>query len=151
MAAAVLRRRLDEAGLADRVAVESAGTGRWHIGEPADPRARAALRERGYSAGGHAARHFGATSFAEYDLVLALDRDILAELHSVAPNDAPRDAVQMLRAYDPRALAMGDLDVQDPYYGGADGFMRVLDQVEPAVDGLVDALRRELGDELRAD
>jgi protein-tyrosine phosphatase len=56
----------------------------------------------------------------------------------------------MLRTYDPAALAAGDLDVQDPYYGPDDGFDRVLDQVEAAVDGLVEALRRELADDPRA-
>jgi protein-tyrosine phosphatase len=56
----------------------------------------------------------------------------------------------MLRTYDPAALAAGDLDVQDPYYGPDDGFDRVLDEVEAAVDGLVEALRRELADEPRA-
>jgi protein-tyrosine phosphatase len=57
----------------------------------------------------------------------------------------------MLRVYDQDALAGGELDVQDPFYGGADGFVRVLDQVERAADGLVEALRRELREEVRGD
>jgi len=149
MAAAILRRRLYEAGLADAVTVESAGTGRWHVGGPADPRTLAALRNRGLDADDHRARQFTSASFDDYDLVLALDRDNMAELHLLAPDDGSRTKIQMLRAYDPMALASGDLDVQDPYYGGDDGFDRVIDQIEPAVDGLVQTLRRELDDESR--
>ncbi len=151
MAATVLRQRLREAGLAHRVVVESAGTGGWHVGGPADPRAVAALGAHGYQADEHSARQFGVDSFADYDLVLAMDRDNLADLSLLAPDAVSREAVQMLRAYDPAALDAGDLDVQDPYYGSDDGFDRVLEQVEPAVDGLVEALRRELSGEPRVD
>ena len=150
MAATVLRRRLGDVGLADRVIVESAGTGGWHVGGPADPRALAALAARGYQADDHVARQFVVESFAEYDLVLAMDRDNLADLSLLAPDGVSRESVQMLRTYDSAALAAGDLDVQDPYYGPDDGFDRVLDQVEAAVDGLVEALRRELADDPRA-
>jgi protein-tyrosine phosphatase len=150
MAAAVLRQRLHDAGMSDRVVVESAGTGGWHIGGPADPRALAALDARGYTADDHVARQFTSESFADYDLVLAMDRDNLADLNLLAPDGPSRESVQMLRTYDPAALAVGDLDVQDPYYGPDDGFDRVLDQVEAAVAGFVDALRRELADEPRA-
>ena len=104
---------------------------------------------RGLDADDHRARQFTSASFDDYDLVLALDRDNMAELHLLAPDDGSRTKIQMLRAYDPIALASGDLDVQDPYYGGDDGFDRVIDQIDPAVDGLVQALRRELDDESR--
>lgn len=145
MAAAVLRQRLRDVGLADVVSVASAGTGGWHVGGPADSRAVRALQNRGLAADDHLVRQFTASLFADYDLVLAMDRDILAELILLAPDAASREKVQMLRAYDPVALTAGDLDVRDPYHGGLDGFARALDQIEPAVDGLVDALRRELG------
>ncbi|HJU96378.1 MAG TPA: low molecular weight protein-tyrosine-phosphatase [Jiangellaceae bacterium] len=150
MAATVLRQRLSEAGLAHRVTVESGGTGGWHVGGPADPRALVALDTRGYRAHDHVARQFTAESFAEYDLILAMDRDNFAELSMLAPDAVSRESVQMLRAYHPAALAAGDLDVRDPYYGPDDGFDRVLDQVVAAVDGLVEVLRRELTDEPRA-
>jgi protein-tyrosine phosphatase len=145
MAAAVLRRQLEDAGLDQAVTVESAGTGGWHVGGPADPRTLAALRHRGLVADDHRARQFTQALFADYDLILAMDRDNLAELHRLAPDHASRDKLQMLRAYDPLALASGDLDVHDPYYGEDDGFARALDEIEPAVDGLVQTIARELG------
>jgi protein-tyrosine phosphatase len=149
MAAAVLRRQLEDAGLSDYVTVESAGTGGWHVGGPADPRTLAALVGRGLRADDHRARQFTQSSFADYDLVLALDRDNLAELHRLAPDDVSREKIQLLRAYDPRAIAAGDLDVHDPYYGDDHGFVRALDEIVPAVDGLVHVIAQELGNERR--
>ena len=84
MAEVVIKHRLDKVGLADRISVESAGTGEWHIGEPADPRALAALRERGYDGTAHRARQFTADWFGRFDLVLALDQDNYAELTRLA-------------------------------------------------------------------
>ncbi len=146
MAEVVLHHRLTKAGLADRVTVESAGTGSWHVGDPADPRALAALRERGYDGSAHRARQFADWMFDEYDLVLAMDRDNYDTLIGLARTDSDRAKIRMLRSYDPGAVVAGDLDVPDPYYGGADGFAHVLHQVERAADGLVDALQEELGD-----
>lgn len=146
MATTVLRHRLDQAGLAGRITIESAGTGAWHVEQPADPRALTALRERGYDGSDHFARQFTADWFDEFDLVLAMDSDNFADLHRLAPDDTAKSKIGMLRSYDPSAAATGELDVPDPYYGGADGFAHVLSQVERAADGLVDALREELGD-----
>jgi protein-tyrosine phosphatase len=149
MAAAVLRKRLEDAGLSGVVTVESAGTGGWHVGGPADPRTLVALHNRGLNADDHRARQFTRALFIDYDLVLALDRDNLADLHLLAPDDVSRDKIQMLRAYDSLALASGDLDVHDPYYGDDGGFSRALEQIEPAVEGLVQVLARELSREPR--
>ncbi len=146
MAEVVIRHRLDKAGLGDRVSVESAGTGEWHVGEPADPRALAALRERGYDGTAHRARQFTADWFSRYDLVLAMDRDNFEELTRMAAAVGAETEVRMMRSYDPAARATGDLDVPDPYYGGADGFAHVLDQLERAADGLVESMQEELGD-----
>jgi low molecular weight protein-tyrosine phosphatase len=141
MAEAVLRARLEQAGLAGDVIVDSAGLGGWHVGDNADRRALAALTQRGYLLE-HAARQFDAAWFAERDLVLALDRSNLRGLRRLAPDAATADRVRLLRSYDPQAG--DDLDVPDPYHQGAEGFDHVLDLVERACVGLVDELRRTL-------
>jgi protein-tyrosine phosphatase len=138
-AEAVLRRRLAEAGLAGEVEVDSAGLGDWHVGQAADVRSMAVLRARGYPAWPHAAKQFEAADFAARDLVIALDSGHERGLRALAPDAEARDKVRLLRSYDPAAGR--DLDVADPYYGGPDGFERVLDQVEAACAGLVDELR----------
>jgi protein-tyrosine phosphatase len=126
----VLRRRVEEAGLTGEVVVDSAGLGDWHVGQAADERAAAAMRARGYDATGHRARQFVPADFAERDLVVALDSTHLADLLALAPTAADRAKVRLLRSYG--ADAGDDLDVPDPYYGGAADYEHVLDLVEPA-------------------
>jgi protein-tyrosine phosphatase len=139
MAEAVLRAKLKEAGLGDAVRVDSAGLGGWHVGDDADRRALAALAQRGYQLR-HAARQFDAAWFAERDLILALDRSNLSALRRLAPDAATADRIRLLRSYDPEAG--DDLDVPDPYHGGADGFEHALDLVERACARLVAELSR---------
>jgi protein-tyrosine phosphatase len=139
MAEAVLRAKVEQAGLGEEVIVDSAGLGDWHVGDNADHRALAALTQRGYLLE-HAARQFDAAWFAERDLVLALDRGNLRGLRRLAPDPATAERIRLLRSYDPEAG--DDLDVPDPYYGGPEGFEHALDLVERACNGLVAQLRR---------
>ena len=134
----VMRRVLDEAGLAESVEVESAGTGGWHAGEPPDERATLAARRRGITLAG-AAQQVRATDFRDFDLLIAMDRANLRELLAVAPDEQAAEKVRLLREFDP--ASSGDLDVPDPYYGGDRGFETVLDLVEAACRGLLDELR----------
>ncbi len=134
----VMRRLLDEAGLADRIEVESAGTGGWHAGEPPDERATLAARRRGVTLEG-AARQVRPDDFRTFDLLIALDRSNLRDLLLRAPDEDAAEKVRLLREFDPAAA--GDLDVPDPYYGGDRGFETVLDMVEAACRGLIDELR----------
>ena len=134
----VMRRLLEDAGLADRVEVESAGTGGWHIGEPPDERATVAARRRGITLAG-AAQQVGPADFRRFDLLIAMDRGNLRELLAIAPDEEAAEKVRLLREFDP--AASGDLDVPDPYYGGDRGFETVLDMVEAACRGLLDELR----------
>ena len=134
----VMRRLLEDAGLTDRVEIESAGTGGWHAGEPPDRRATLAASRRGVTLEG-AARQIRASDFRDFDLVIALDRANLGELLAVAPDEDAAEKVRLLREFDPRAV--GDLDVPDPYYGGDRGFETVLDMVEASCRGLLDELR----------
>jgi low molecular weight protein-tyrosine phosphatase len=137
----VMRGLLREQGLQGAVHVDSAGTGNWHAGDPPDARATAAARARGITLDG-AARQVTATDFADYDLILAADHANLADLRAVVPADA-RAKLHLLREFDPVSARAGDLDVPDPYYGGDDGFEHVLDLVEAACRGLLDALRAD--------
>jgi protein-tyrosine phosphatase len=139
-AEAVMRGLVREAGLEDEIAVESAGMGDWHVGHPPDRRAAEAARRRGVTLAG-TARQVQPRDFADFDLLLAMDRDNYAELRALAPDAAAEEKIHMLREYDPASAGAPDLDVPDPYYGGAQGFETVLDQVEAACRGLLDTLR----------
>jgi protein-tyrosine phosphatase len=137
----VMRGLLREEGLEDVVEVDSAGTGDWHAGSPPDARATAAAASRGVTLAG-AARQITAADFGDYDLILAADRRNLRELEAVLPAGA-RAKLHLLREFDPASAEAADLDVPDPYYGGDSGFEHVLDLVEAACRGLLDALRAD--------
>ena len=134
----VMRALVREAGLEDEIVVDSAGTGGWHAGDPPDARATEAARGRGIALSG-AARQVRPRDFEDFDLIVAMDRENLRELLALAPGEEAAEKVRLLREFDPAAA--GDVDVPDPYYGGAGGFERVLDLVTAACRGLLDELR----------
>ena len=134
-----MRALLEEEGLADVVGIDSAGTGGWHAGDPPDHRATAAARTRGITLAG-AARQIRRADFAEFDLLLAADRENVADLRAIAP-PGTEQKIRLLREFDPASDSAPDLDVPDPYYGGERGFDDVLDLVEAACRGLLDHIR----------
>ncbi len=139
-----MRHKLRRAGLVDVVDVESAGTGGWHVGHAPDERATAAAAARGIALESRAQR-FEATHFDDFDLILAMDRQNLADMKALAPHADLEGKLGLLREHDPDALAAGELEVPDPYYGGDDGFEDVLDMVERACDGLLAEIRGAAG------
>ena len=141
-AEAVMRALVAREGLDDVVEIDSAGIGSWHLGEPPDRRSAAAARARGIVMEG-AARQVTEADFEAYDLLLAADEQNVAALRALAPDAEARAKIKLLREYDPASVAAGDLEVPDPYYGGADGFDHVIDLVETACDGLLSSLRAE--------
>lgn len=135
MAHVVLEARIAEAGLSARVAVTSAGTGDWHVGDPMDRRAAATLAAAGYDPSRHRARQWAAGGAPEpADLVLVMDRQNLADVGGAS------ERVRMLRDFDVREPGS---DVPDPYYGGDPGFEEVLAMVERTATSLVAALSGE--------
>ena len=130
-------RMVDEAGLADRIIVDSAGTHGYHIGEPPDARTVEAAARRGYDLSGLRARKFEREDFHRFDLVLAMDRGNHAWLSRLAQPSAAHKLGMMMNY----ARAFEETDVPDPYYGGEEGFERVLDMLEDAARGLLDEMR----------
>ena len=137
-----MRHLLEEERLTDEIELDSAGTGGWHIGKPPDTRATEAASARGVVLEGEG-RRVSPEDFDRFDLLLAMDRENLVNVLALAPDEEARAKVKLLREFDPEAVASGNLDVPDPYYGGADGFENVLDLVERACRGLIDHIRAE--------
>lgn len=135
-----MRHQVEAAGLADRIDVDSAGTGDWHVGEAPDSRAQAAARTRGYDLSALRARQVSGTDFERFDLLLAMDGANFAELRRRCPAEH-RDKVRLLMEFAPGAA---ESEVADPYFGGAQGFEQVLDQCEAACRGLLDTLRQRV-------
>ncbi len=132
-AEAMLRRKVHEAGLDDHIEVDSAGTAGYHVDSPPDRRAIAHGERRGLAMQHLRGRQVSRDDFDRFDFILAMDADNLADLKRIRPPGS-HAKVALLMSYAPLA---GAREVPDPYYGGADGFEKVLDLVESAADGIV--------------
>jgi protein-tyrosine phosphatase len=137
----VMRKLVDDAGLAEEITIDSAGTGDYHCGEEADPRTRAAASRRGIELP-HLARQFSRADLDRFDLVIAMDAANLGILRRlIGERRAPE--LRMLRSFD--ETAPSGAEVPDPYYaGGERGFEEVLDQCERACAGLLAHARERL-------
>lgn len=139
-AEAVMRDLVERARLADRIVIDSAGTGDWHIGEPPDGRAQKAAKKRGYDLSKLRGRQVAAADFARFDLFIVMDDANAAALTAVCPPEH-RDKIRLLMEF---ATRDDSRVVVDPYFGGEEGFEKVLDQCEDACEGLLKALRVQL-------
>jgi protein-tyrosine phosphatase len=133
VAAAVMRARLDAAGLASAVRVDSAATHAYRIDSPAHPETRRLAELRGYDLGGHRARLVVPGDFNHFELILAMDRQNLAALSALAPAEAD-GRLQLLMDFAP---GLGVQEVPDPYGGPPEGFVRALDLIEAGVNGML--------------
>jgi protein-tyrosine phosphatase len=140
-AEAVFKDLVEREGLADRIEIDSAGTGDWHVGEEADPRTRHAAKRRGIKVDSRA-RQVKPEDFRRFDYVVAMDASNERNLRALAPDQALAAKVHLFRDFDPESPSGSD--VPDPYYGGDDGFERVLDICDAAAHGLLERIRREL-------
>jgi len=120
-AEAALREAAGELGV--DLDIRSAGTGDWHVGKPPDARMREAASALGLTLSG-TADQVDAAALREAHLVLAMDRSNLADLERLARSHGISAQIRLFREFDPHAN--GDLDVPDPYYGGAEGFTEVV-------------------------
>lgn len=133
----VFRHFVQQAGLAERIETDSAGTHAYHSKEPADRRAQAAAERRGYSLADIRARRVQADDFERFDYILAMDNDNLDLLKEQAEPEQ-HDKLRLFLEFS----SGQEVEVPDPYYGGAGGFERVLDLVEDASRGLLETLKR---------
>ena len=132
-AEAVFRARVEEAGLAQHIEIDSVGTHDYHIGNPPDTRTQNAARERGYDMSMLRGRQVETADFTRFDYVLAMDNANMAILYRLCPKEQ-RDRLGLFLKYAQHHL---QTEVPDPYYGGDDGFKRVLDMVEDGAAGLL--------------
>ncbi|MCX7172785.1 MAG: low molecular weight phosphotyrosine protein phosphatase [Proteobacteria bacterium] len=136
----VMRALVERAGLAQHYELDSAGTHAYHLGNPPDPRSLKAAALRGYDFSALRARQICADDFMRFDLVLAMDRDNLAQLQRACPPEL-RNKLGLFLDY---AEECDDDEVPDPYYDGPEGFERVLDLAEAAAQGLIERTQRNM-------
>jgi protein-tyrosine phosphatase len=135
----VFELQLAKAELAHLVHIDSAGTHAYHVGEPPDRRATQAAASRGIDLTTQRARRVEVADFERFDYVLAMDSSNLEDLLSVCPEEYQHK----VRLFLEFANANSSREVPDPYYGGTQGFERVLDLIEEGAEGLLEDIRRK--------
>lgn len=136
-AEAVFRHYVEKAGLSGSIQIDSAGTHDYHIGDAPDARTQRAAQQRGYDMSNLRGRQVDAGDFSRFDYVLAMDEANLSILQRLRP----RESQSHLGLFLEFAGSHIEREVPDPYYGGAEGFERVLDMVEDAAAGLLRHIR----------
>jgi len=140
IAEGVFRHAAAQAGLLERVQIDSAGTHGYHAGEPPDRRAVLAAKNRGYDLAGIRARQLEREDFARFDWIFAMDQANMRTLVEMRP----RDYAGHLGLYLDLAPEVGAREMPDPYYGGPEGFERVLDLTERVTPALLAKLTRAM-------
>lgn len=136
----IMRYAIAEAGLEGQIVCDSAGTSSYHIGSPPDARMRSAAQKRGIRLVGQA-RQFIPADFEQFDLILAMDRENYRNILALDREAMYGDKVKMMCDY---CTQHSLKEVPDPYYGGAEGFDRVIDLLLDACHGLLDEVRPQL-------
>jgi protein-tyrosine phosphatase len=133
MAEAVFRQQVHEKGMDDRFVIDSAGLIDVHEGEPADRRMRWAGEMRGYSTK-HRSRPIRKADFDTFDLIVCMDRQNWSGLMAMAPSKEHKQKVHYMTDF---SKDFSGQEVPDPYYGGDEGFDRVIDMLEESCTGLL--------------
>lgn len=132
MAEAVMRARVAERGLSDRIEVASTATGHWNIGQPPHRGTQRILKERGISFEGMRAKALPASQIVTYDYIVAMDASNVGDLVAMG---VPRERIRLLTEYIPDKKGV---DVPDPYYTG--DFEETWELVDAGVDGLLEEI-----------
>lgn len=133
LAHGLFEHRVEKAGLAPRIAVDSAGTHAYHVGEKPDPRSQSTALAHGFDLSSQRARKVGASDFAHFDYVLAMDNDN----HALLAAQCPVEHRHKLKLFLEFAPDLAVREVPDPYYGGPEGFEHVYRLIDAAADGLL--------------
>lgn len=141
LAEGVLRKRLDEAGLGSVVAVDSAGTSNYHIGETPDTRSVANARRHLVDISALRARQFVVDDFDAFDEIFVMDAENLGNVLRLAQNETHRSKTDLLLN---QAWPGSNRAVPDPYYGGEEGFEHVFQLVNEACEAIAGRLQKQL-------
>jgi protein-tyrosine phosphatase len=136
----VMLHLVKEAGLQDRILIDSAGTGGWHAGNRSDSRMRRAAAARGLDLV-HLARQVTAGDLAEFDLILIMDEQNRQDIRPFDPAGRHASKIRFLCEF---CTEHDEKEVPDPYYGGAQGFEHVLDLLEDGCAGVLKHIREQL-------
>lgn len=127
---------IEKAKLTDKIICDSAGTSNYHIGAAPDSRMKTAAARRGIELKGRA-RQFTKADFENFDLILAMDKENYRDILALDPQGVYKDKVKLMCNF---ARHHSLKEVPDPYYGGSEGFDRVIDLLLDACNGLLEEI-----------
>ncbi|MBW4628640.1 MAG: low molecular weight phosphotyrosine protein phosphatase [Brasilonema octagenarum HA4186-MV1] len=130
----IMNHLIEQAGLSERIVCDSAGTSSYHTGSPPDSRMSFAARQKLQIKLLGKARQFQKSDFENFDLILAMDQDNYEDILSLDPARKYRHKVHLICDFCSRHNLK---EVPDPYYGGPEGFNRVIDLLVDACEGLL--------------
>tara|TARA_B100000609_G_C17222171_1_gene440956 strand:- start:8009 stop:8524 length:516 start_codon:yes stop_codon:yes gene_type:complete len=133
-AEAVMKAYVERAGLSESIFCDSAGTAGYHVGERADARMRKHGAKRGYDLTSRSRQVAFPDDYETFDMIIAMDASNMRDLQDLDEDGQYEDKLHMMTSFCQRESTD---HVPDPYYGGADGFERVLDLLEDACEGLL--------------
>lgn len=140
-AEAVFTALVINAGLANNIEIDSAGTIAAHAGERADSRMMKHASRRGYNLNSISRKFIADRDFDRFDYIIAMDDNNLSDLLDVARSDSESQKITKMTNY---SKSLNYSSVPDPYYGGSDGFELVLDILEDACRGLLEQIQLDL-------
>ncbi len=135
----IMNHLVEKEGLSDRITCDSAGTGAYHIGESPDSRMRVAAKQRGIDLIGRA-RQFKVSDFEDFDLILAMDQDNYRNILNADREGKYGNKIKLMCEF---ASHHQEKEVPDPYYGGPEGFNKVIDLLLDACSGLLEQIKSE--------
>lgn len=136
-AEAVFKKLVDEKGVTGKFEIDSAGTGSWHVGEPADKRMKEHAKKRGYNLTSVSRKIYPSVDFEHFDLIIAMDNYNVNDLKSIVRNGKDLSKIHKMTDF---AKEWNYSEIPDPYYGGEEGFELVLDLLEDSCKGLLEKL-----------
>ncbi|RIH65394.1 low molecular weight phosphotyrosine protein phosphatase [Mariniphaga sediminis] len=138
-AEAVFTGMVNKEGLSDQYEIDSAGTGGWHVGEPADRRMQKHAVKRGYDLTSISRKFNPEMDFDRFDLIIGMDDENALSLKNMARSE---DDLKKIKKMTDFSKEWSYTEVPDPYYGGEDGFELVLDLLEDACKGLLEKTKK---------
>ena len=140
LAEGVFQALVNQEGLEERIFIQSAGTGGWHVGSPPDPRMQETAKQKGIFMAS-VAQQFQAGDFKRFDWVIAMDRSNFESLEFMCSPETAKKKLRLFRSFDPQAN--GEEDVPDPYYGRGDGFETVYQIINRTCPKILEFLKTQ--------
>jgi len=133
----VFRHKVEQAEMADKISIDSAGTHAYHVGNPPDARATSAAIKRDIDLSSQRARRVSSDDFTAFDYVIAMDESNKYDLLDICPAGY-EDRIKLFLEFGESS----ETEVPDPYYGQGRGFEIVLNLVEEASEGLLKHIQK---------